>query len=92
MNPPTTITMPPLMDEPSKKMSKTTLDYLKPLKKFLVFASGATVCKTAFTTLADIEKKIEVKYRQRIENSCLTTSTTLSDLVPYLRASIEIWP
>ena len=67
MNPPTIITMPPLMDGPSKKMSKITLDYVKPLKKFLVFASGAAVCETAFTTLTDIEKKIEVEYRQRIE-------------------------
>ena len=66
MSLPTTITMPPPTENLSKKACKSTLKYMKPLKKFLVFASGAAVCKTAFTTLTDIKEKIEVKYRERI--------------------------
>ena len=54
--------MLPLMDRLSKKACKSTLDYIKPLKKFLIFASGPTVCKTVFTTLTDIEQNIKVEY------------------------------
>ena len=67
MSLPTTIATEPPTEGLSKKACKLTLDYMKPLKKFLVFASGATVCKTVFTTLTDIEQKIKVEYRQRIE-------------------------
>ena len=62
MSLPDTITMLPLMDRLSKKACKSTLDYIKPLKKFLIFASGPTVCKTVFTTLTDIEQNIKVEY------------------------------
>ena len=94
MGPQTTITTLPLMDGPSKKACKLTLDYIKPLKKFLVFASGAAICKTAFTTLIDIEQKIEVEYCQRIEKLLFYNIDNIEQFgpPPVEFSPVQTWP
>ena len=50
----------------SKKDSKETIDYTTPIKKFLIFGSGASITETAFTTRDYNKRKIGKEYIDRI--------------------------
>ena len=61
-----TITVSATIDPSSKAAIKATINYVKPIIKYLVFALGACVCKTSFTFLKDNERKAKAAFVKKV--------------------------
>ena len=61
-----TITVSATTDPSSKAAIKATIDYVKPIVKYLVFASGASVSETSFTFLKDNKRKAKAAFIKKL--------------------------
>ena len=68
MDPPLTIRMPIASSCMYKIQLKTKTDYVKPIKKFLVFGAGAAVTETGFMKAEVLLEKVEREYCIWVEN------------------------
>ena len=62
MDPPWTIRMPIASSCMYKVQLKATTNYVKPIKKFLVFGVGAAVTETGFMKAEVLHEKVECEY------------------------------
>ena len=82
MDPPSTIGMPIASSRMYKVQLKATTDYVKPIKKFLVFGAGAAVTETGFMKAEVLHEKVEREYRVRVENFSFGSPETTEQFGP----------
>ena len=67
MNEPTEVLMPAPSTVALTGDIKGTLEYVKPIKKFLFFACGASVTESVFGRITELESKVLSEYKTRVE-------------------------
>ena len=65
-----------------KVQLKATIDYVKPVKKFLVFGAGAAVTETGFMKAEILHEKVEREYRVRVETFLFGSPETIEQFGP----------
>ena len=67
MNEPTEVVMPAPSTTALTGDIKGTLEYVKPIKKFLFFACGTSVTESVFGRITELESKVLSEYKTRAE-------------------------
>ena len=65
-----------------KVQLKATTNYVKPIKKFLVFGAGAAVTETGFMKAEVLHEKVEREYCIWVENFLFGLAKTIEQFGP----------